>query len=66
MLLPVGEVTDNVLLPLQEADTVRIHVDALSRNFACQQPQQVSTVDTNAGGSHPPFDGVQPETTLSI
>jgi len=59
MLLPIGEVTDDVPLLWLEADAVRIHVDAPLGNLACQQPQQISTVDANAGGSHPPFDGVQ-------
>jgi hypothetical protein len=30
MLLPIGEVTDDVPLLLPEADTVRMHVDALT------------------------------------
>ena len=59
MLLPIGEVTDDVPLLWLEADAVRIHVDSPPGNLACQQPQQISTVDANAGGSHHPFDGVQ-------
>ena len=57
--MPIGEVTDDVSLLLPEADTVRLHVDALPGNLACQQPQQISTMDANAGGSRLPFDGVQ-------
>jgi hypothetical protein len=36
MLLPIGEVTDDVPLLLPEADTVRIHVDFLPINNTCQ------------------------------
>ena len=62
-LVPIGEVTADVPLLLPEADTVRIHVDALPGNLACQKPQQISPMDAKAGGSHQPFDGVQSHTT---
>ena len=32
-----------------EAKTVRMHVDAPPINHACQQPQEISTVDAQAG-----------------
>ena len=59
MLLPIGEVTDNGPLLWPEADAVRIQVDAPLGNLACQQSQQISTMDAKAGCSHQPFDGVQ-------
>ena len=41
---------------------MRTQVDTPPLNRACKQPQQISTVDAKAGGSHPPFDGVQSQT----
>jgi hypothetical protein len=58
LLLPIVEVTDNGPLLWPEADAVRMQMDAPPINCACQQPQQISTMDAKAGGSHLPFDCV--------
>ena len=34
-------------------------MDALPINGTCQQSQQISTMDAQAGGSHPPLNGVE-------
>jgi hypothetical protein len=66
LLVPIGVVSNDMPWFSSEADAVRMHVDAPPIDGPCQKTQQISTMDAQTWGSHPPFEGIQSHASQSF